>query len=402
MGLDVSVQRDNLVGKPSTMKEVVRMLQTTRDYKIAIPQTVLYHLLTNYANLTPPKYVESDVEPSWNLIATIVSIRPNLFVDGVTSDKSRSSIYDSLFSTIERNICVDSQYAMAQGMPEYPYDMVKQDILIPLLKAFASARSLVHFLTLWYEKLCQFYIGELKNKGEPFKVISVWEDDDLVVALGSVTEVSLTNGQIQQLLHRFGSVLQEGLPQDNEQHASFLASATIQRFILSSLHCDDTMKELLPAIQETHINCVTILKNANNPKEKDWPVLWKLLAVCETLRMPLLETAAFESQPFLVGWSMHHCVIQGLRTGFHINLEAGIHALGYLGVLLSTINLRHGALKPFPAQPSQIFETLADFFHNLKGQGDENKATTFALALSTFPILLRYVDSSLISLLSTD
>jgi len=265
------------------------------------------------------------------------------------------------------------------------------------MKAFASARSLIQFLTLWHDQLSKFYADQLRlSANVAFAKTSIWEDDGLIEALSIILEASLTNGQILQLLIKFGNVLQADLPlKDTEEKARFLASGTIQHIILSSVRRNETMKELLPNVQQTHARCAAILENVDRGA-KESSVLWKLLAVCDTLGIPLLEAAAAEKQSMFtfqsVESSIHTCIEQCIHSKLPLDLEVGIRALGYLGVLLTTLDLRHVALEPFMKQASPTLGLVESFVSDHKSRSKDGKATAFALVLSRFPIMLRYVD----------
>ncbi|KAJ5752837.1 hypothetical protein N7520_009754 [Penicillium odoratum] len=69
------------------------------------------------------------------------------------------------------------------------YNIIKNDIAIPLLRGFAAARDLPSFVEMWHNQLVIFQGARALDKDLP--MFSVWEDDDLCDTYSDVIRTSL-------------------------------------------------------------------------------------------------------------------------------------------------------------------------------------------------------------------
>jgi len=388
MGLDIA-QKTMSHEAPSSMllTAVAQMLGMMTFRGVAASHQLLSDLVLRHAGL------ESEI-PSWRLVAAVVTMRPNVFVDGAADNNSGNSVSALLMSAITRTAWthnVDEQTPTADV-----YGIIKDQILTPLMNAFASARSLSSFLMIWQKQLSMHSQQLHEANGESFSNVSVWEDDDLSAKLAELMESSLTNGQISRLLSGFGSVLQSDELDDAGRQADMLSCAEIQQILLTSLRRDETIRELHPSIQQTQDSCVKLLSRARSSHGHLQSKMWQLLAVSQTLSVPLLDAVALERQSLetlqQIAAALYQCVQSGLSDTSVNSLETGTQALGYLGNLLTMLKLRNISLEPFRTYISPVLAILDTLYANGKRHSGEAKAIAFAVMLSRFPVLLRYVE----------
>lgn len=398
MGLDISEQHPSPNIPSACFEGLADMLRTVHSCKVAVSARLLSNVIYN----DPGLEVGNTKSPSWELVAQVISLGPNVFVDGVSDGVSGDAICDLVMSAINTSVWKQKESLPSTGQSaddNVVYNLVKLRILVPLIKAFASARSLSIFLDLWHKNLSHCILQQLQGEAEEVVArISIWEDDDLVSALSEFMEVSLTNGQITLLLSKFGRILQSGLSSKPKKLANSIASGTLQRIILCTLRRDDTISNLHAIILQTQKDCETLLQTKTR-ETRHWPVFWKLLTVSQVLNIPTLDSKTIESQSIQTFRDLSdaslQCMTAAIRTSTPHATEAGVHTLAWLGSFLSALKLRNIGFELLLTYTSPFIELLSGFFHRRKEHTESEKAVAFASTLSRFPVLLEYVQACL-------
>jgi nucleolar pre-ribosomal-associated protein 2 len=126
----------------------------------------------------------------WRLTALLVELGVDIFLPN-------SGLPDSarLLAALLEKIMLHwtSGYPGGDGM----YAKVKTDIVVPLLRGFASARDLLTFVQLWYEQLVLVELARSRNRG--LARFSIWESDDLANVCSELMKTSLTEAQVSSL-----------------------------------------------------------------------------------------------------------------------------------------------------------------------------------------------------------
>lgn len=274
------------------------------------------------------------------------------------------------------------------------YDIVTNQILVPLMKGFAAARSMASFLVLWHAQLSTFFVQELQERGDGnFGRSSAWEDNGLAMALHELLEASLTNRQISQLLSSFGSSFESDSQNEVKTQADTVASVMVQRIILSSLHRDETIKELFPTIREIQENCFGLLFSSTITDARCRAAIWNSVSVSQALRMSVLDTAILENEYSEALEKLDSSISEDIQGAFAkatvLESENGIHALNYLGSSLTSVERRNITFKPYLSQMPKVFASLSKGFSSRRKGFSELTAIAFATMLAKFPVILK-------------
>ncbi|KAJ5901945.1 hypothetical protein N7495_002473 [Penicillium taxi] len=109
-----------------------------------------------------------DVE--WTVTALVISLGVDVFLPNSGLRDTRK-LLDALLEKIML------QWKTFHSQNNKTYSIVKNDVVLPLLRGFAAARDMATFVEVWHGQLIALEEERLKNPSHPF--FSVWEDDDL-------------------------------------------------------------------------------------------------------------------------------------------------------------------------------------------------------------------------------
>ncbi|KAH8698459.1 Urb2/Npa2 family-domain-containing protein [Talaromyces proteolyticus] len=149
----------------------------------------LHTFLTHAAYTGLLKGKDRPQEVHWGLTALLIELGVDIFLPN-SGFKDSKRLLDALCQTLYhiRNDQVSRQI----------FQTVKANVVIPLLRAFAGARDLPSFITLWREQLRDIEIA--RGAGDSKDTYSVWEDDDLGIAFREVMKISLSEAQFRSQL----------------------------------------------------------------------------------------------------------------------------------------------------------------------------------------------------------
>lgn len=123
----------------------------------------------------------------WTVTALVVSLGVDVFLPNSGLPDSRKlldALLDKIMLQWRRNAPEESNN----------YHVIKNDIVLPLLRSFAAARDLTAFTEVWYDQLIILEEGRLRNSS--LSLFSVWEDDDLCDAYSELMRTSLTGSNV--------------------------------------------------------------------------------------------------------------------------------------------------------------------------------------------------------------
>ncbi|KAL4786361.1 Urb2/Npa2 family-domain-containing protein [Aspergillus varians] len=146
-------------------------------FRVALERNVqlsLHTLLTHAAYTGILKDQLSQVE--WNLIALLIELGVDIFLPNsglADSDKYLQALLNKIDLHWRSGSTTDGSY-----------EVIKNGIVLPLLRGFVDARDLATFMEIWYQKLTD--IEEARMQDSNLSLFSVWEDDDLCNAYSEI------------------------------------------------------------------------------------------------------------------------------------------------------------------------------------------------------------------------
>ncbi|KAE8352736.1 Urb2/Npa2 family-domain-containing protein [Aspergillus coremiiformis] len=162
-------------------------------FRIVLKQNVqlsLHTLLTHAAYTGIRRDGLEQVE--WGLTALLVELGADIFLPN-SGLGSSTQLLEALLKKI--NLHWRSGALRTEGS----YDIIKNGIVIPLMRAFTSARDLPTFMQLWYEQLIG--IEEARSQDRGLGLFTVWEDDDLCNVYSELMRSPLTHAHASAQLH---------------------------------------------------------------------------------------------------------------------------------------------------------------------------------------------------------
>ncbi|OJD27932.1 hypothetical protein ACJ73_00660 [Blastomyces percursus] len=147
-----------------------RLLQVTLERQVSLSIKTVSRYAIRFSGLVENEEFRAT---EWSLISKLIRtgvdvFLPNSGIDG--AEKLLSNLIDRITSfSLVSNI-----------MPNETYEVIKHDVVIPLLKGFAGARAIGSFLNIWAGQLA--WIETSRLGGADIFYRFVWEDDDLAAA----------------------------------------------------------------------------------------------------------------------------------------------------------------------------------------------------------------------------
>ncbi|KAJ5744770.1 hypothetical protein N7533_009640 [Penicillium manginii] len=177
----------------------------------------------------------------WNVTALIVSLGVDVFLPNSGLRDSRK-LLDALLEKIMLQW-------HERDTKQSEYDIVKNKVVIPLLRGFATARDLSAFAEVWQGQLVILEEARLQDSNLP--LFSVWEDDDLCNIYGDLVKTSLTTSNFAAQMQTAASEIKapDGkVSGASESYAKFvIAEASFRGKALALTDSEET----LPAFLET-------------------------------------------------------------------------------------------------------------------------------------------------------
>ncbi|KZZ88441.1 Nucleolar 27S pre-rRNA processing, Urb2/Npa2 [Ascosphaera apis ARSEF 7405] len=152
-------------------------------------------VLCQYAKLYSG--LDGDSGVNWLLIANLFRLSVDIFLPNSGLAVSK----DLLTSLVTR---ISDLWLQKSDVDSTTYGILKDGIIIPLLRGFADARDLPTFVQLWSEQLET--IQDARNKSDNPEALSVWEDDDVAAVYSAVMNVGLSSQTIQRVDELFTSL----------------------------------------------------------------------------------------------------------------------------------------------------------------------------------------------------
>lgn len=217
------------------------LLQVALDRNVGLSlHTVLTH--SGYTGLLKP--VHEKVQ--WKITALLINLGVDIFLPNSGLPDTRellNALLDKIMHQWRNGFHEDSN----------SYNVIKFEILIPLLKGFAAARDLPTFTQVWCGQLTIIEKARLRNDKLP--LFTVWEDDDLCDAYSEAVRTSLTGSHAEGHIHTTAIDTKAGNGQISgsaQSYARFVIMEAMSRSQISiSADSEKALTELLHTVTDT-------------------------------------------------------------------------------------------------------------------------------------------------------
>lgn len=217
------------------------LLRVALDREVGLSlHTVLTH--SGYSGLLEP--MEGRVQ--WKITALLINLGVDIFLPNSGLRDSRE-LLNALLDKIMH------QWRNGFRGGSNTYNVIKHEILIPLMKGFVAARDLPTFTQVWHDQLVIVENARLQNDKLP--LFSVWEDDDLCDAYSEVTRTSLTG--LHVAAHMRATAIDTrtsdgGISSSAQSYAKFVIMEAISRSQAStSAEIEKSLDEVLRTVTAT-------------------------------------------------------------------------------------------------------------------------------------------------------
>lgn len=201
-------------------RSLIELLETVRRNGLALTGMSAQQLTELVKNNALPE-ANSEDGIDWRLVAKIVQLDPDVLTNPV--------IAETLFSAISDVDDHQSQLLITTW---------RDEIIIPTMKAFAQARSLLTFMELWHKQL----VRSAATNGQ-----SVWESLDMPFA--KILEERMLADQIIEQIDRFYTpveavVVQQSKLTHESVASTLVANIVVMRALLRGTRSDDLVLKL--------------------------------------------------------------------------------------------------------------------------------------------------------------
>lgn len=162
-------------------KAVRAMIQSAILHKVDLELEVLRSVTAEYA-------IPEGGETSWELLQLVIKLDANAFL----IPNTEQDLLGDLFTRVNQvSIDVENPNTL---------NVVVEDVVLPLMEAFAKARDLTGFMHYWLAQLIEVEKSRKVLSLSTSEVFGVWEDSRLQQQVKELLESSLSTNQITQLL----------------------------------------------------------------------------------------------------------------------------------------------------------------------------------------------------------
>lgn len=217
------------------------LLRVALDRNVGLSlHTVLTH--SGYTGLLEP--VQDRVQ--WKITALLINLGVDIFLPNSGLPDTRE-----LLNALLEKIMYQWHSGSREGSNNY--NVIKSEILIPLLKGFAAARDLPTFTQVWHDQLV--ILEKARRRDDKLPLFSVWEDDDLCDAYSEVVRSSLTGSHVETHIRTTVLDAQAGngkMSGSAQAYAKFVVMESITRSQISiSTDSGKALTELLHTVKAT-------------------------------------------------------------------------------------------------------------------------------------------------------
>lgn len=257
---------------------VNQMLQVVADHNVRLSTFKIESLLSEVSRVLDGKI---DIPNYWDLVGLCINIDATTLINTSSvsggSQESKPRRLNEQMASLLSIVTTTGWSTILDTSSDYSTKLVQ--FILPLAKAFAKARDLIGFISLWQEQLaiCQRDRPSMKPIASVANYArSVWEDEELLQLVARLVETSLTVGQIEVLLQKAKFNLapfETAVSIDSE----FLADMVVLDCIINARLTESYLDQLA---NFAHIAYTSILNMVSS--EISWPIehrwrFWRIL-----------------------------------------------------------------------------------------------------------------------------
>lgn len=167
------------------------------------------------------------------------------------------------------------------------YEDKLSKVVLPLVEAYAKARSLLDFISFWQEQLalCQ---KKRSNHSElvtgSYRPQSLWEDERLLQMIARLAELTLTAGQVNSLILGAHANMLSHETLGSDDYSNLMASLVILDCVFGITLHDANSNQIRDTTGDVYHSALCWLLNKTYwPVEQKWR-LWRILIVGQNRR----------------------------------------------------------------------------------------------------------------------
>ena len=279
--------------------------------RVALKHDIQLSLPTLMSNVDYTGIFNKDIpEVQWGLIELFIKLGVDVFLPNSGFAESAENL-QALLDTVEKYY--------RNGPADANYDMIKNGVMIPLMRGFTNARDLPKFMEIWYQALAS--VQDLRNNDSDLTHSSIWEDDDLSIAFGELVKAPFMDTHVAALVESAATEIK------SEDGKVFNSSRVYANFV--------------------------ILEGCFRSRKLDFGVAeGSLLSIVETLTATLSAQETFHWQ-----WRLWRFVRNLLENSlWSIDNPLGHAVMKLANLAAESIHRRHQGLSQSPYAPLENFE----------------------------------------------
>ncbi|WEW56655.1 hypothetical protein PRK78_002103 [Emydomyces testavorans] len=226
---------------PTSLQDLFRVLI---DRKMTLSLSTLIQYAIRFTGL----HRDYAAEMQWMLISQIIEIDADVFLPNSGFDESKR-LFESLVGR------VTSLFWKPSKVSSDTYTLLKEGIILPLLKGFSRARDGDTILQTWIEQLR--LLDNARSGDRTISLFSIWEDDDVSKAYGTLMASNVSASYISSQIDKVMSTLSK--PAESSEiyaHLVILDSILLVAHrkdggILQGFPCDKIFETLVALMSST-------------------------------------------------------------------------------------------------------------------------------------------------------
>ncbi|KAI5294501.1 hypothetical protein KEM52_003864 [Ascosphaera acerosa] len=181
---------------PASTQTLVHLLDVAIERKVHISLPILCRLAQRYAGLD-----ESSSCVNWRLTANLLRLSKDIVLpnSGVQGSKEMLAALITGIST---------STSQERSHQDDQYDLVKTEVILPLIRGFADARDLATFTAIWTEQL--FRVPSTRLLDYASNTSSIWEEQAIVLEYRSAMQTEAVPQLLEQVKGLFSNLRNPG------------------------------------------------------------------------------------------------------------------------------------------------------------------------------------------------
>lgn len=260
------------------------MLSEAVSHKVRLGDSRFEAILDRVQGVPDEEFDAPDTLVYWTFMGLCLEIHPKIFtsrssVDKIDEDNSAPAPNKYFASLISR---VTNTTWNTSSPNDFNQNARQLKIFLPLAQAFANARDLMTFIFHWQEQLtiCQQHRHQFHSSRKATHLVtSIWEDEKLLLHIGTLIDSSLTMGQIDSMFQKVNASVAPSPLIKSKDDYSTISSLVIFDCFVSGLTRESILDQLEETARSAYITVLNILPHVSISSlgGQIWR-LWRILA----------------------------------------------------------------------------------------------------------------------------